>query len=235
MTWLNALFAMAGVIVAVYYRRKDFADSRLGRHILTTNTRLLRWRADADVVKELVWLGKFFGATALLCISATLLGQRALGTPMPETALAALYSGFASISIYSMLDPNKLIRKFALDIGAIMIFGPGFVLVLDGMQPDLAMLPVYAKLWQPVVDLSAFQGITLAACIAVLHAAVFSMAFVVYGLMLAFIPALLYAALSDSKRLCTTALGLSNETIKDAMIVYFLIDTIYGVAAITTR
>lgn len=232
---VGGFMVLITAVVAVYYRRKDFADSRLGRRILATSNHLLRWRSEAHVVKELAWLGKFFGATALLCFSITLLGDQVFGASMPHTLTVALYAAFAGISIYAVLDPHRLFRKLVRETSAMMVLGPGAFLLLDVMTPGAATLPGYAALWHPFIDFSGFHGIELAARIAFLHASLCAVGFVFYGLMLAFIPALLYTALSGSKRLCSTVLNLSDEAVKDLMVACFLLVTLYGAASIATR
>ena len=86
----------------------------------------------------------------------------------------------------------------------------------------------YARVWQPVLDLTAYHGIELALYFTALHAAVLVAALLIYGLLFATIPALLYFVLAGSKRFCSTVIGLPDERLKNFMAAGFLAVTLYA-------
>lgn len=232
MSAVNLLMGTLFFVVPLYYHREHLADSQLGRYVLAGYARSLRWRAEAHVIEELRWLGKFFVAAALLCLSLLLLRSRIWGIPTPGLGFAHVGFLFAACSIHAALNPRLFIRKFVREAGTVMAFGPAAMLALDALSGTAAVLPVYAQLWRPLIDLSAYNSIELTAQLTLLHIGMCVLALIFYGLTLSIIPAMLYLALSGSKRLCAGVLGLSEQMTQNLMAVAFLIVTLYGAVQI---
>jgi len=220
--------ALLTAVVAIYFRRKDFNDSALGRRVLAGAERGLHWRAEAAVVTEVRWIGNFLGALGLLCLSAALLFRSATGSRAPaELVLSSSYFGFAWFSVYAALNPRRLLDFFR-DVAVLLTVGPWLYLALDLAVPGVDSLTMYAGIFRPSIDLGGFYGVELAARISLLHAAIWLGALVAYAVLLAVVPAVLFAIFGLSKRACALVIGLSDERRKDTMVAAFLIVTAYG-------